>query len=108
MITALAKDRVDFVKLFLEYGISISQIINKEIMEFLYGYCLNSPTSILHADVPDSYMKANAQSFEVMKKLCVDSALDENRCSVYWLRVHEIVNKLCSGIRQSDSILTEV
>ena len=38
MLMALAEDKVDFVKLFLRYGVSISKILNQETLEFLYAY----------------------------------------------------------------------
>ena len=38
MFMALAMNRVGFVKLLLEIGVSMGAILNQERMEFLYAY----------------------------------------------------------------------
>ena len=38
MIMALARDNVEFVKLLLDYGVSISSFLTNEVLEFLHGY----------------------------------------------------------------------
>lgn len=48
MIMSLALDRVNFVRLFLRYGVSIETILSNDVLEFLYGYAARaSPTSTL-------------------------------------------------------------
>ena len=38
LIMALAMNNVEFVELLLDYGVSISTILTKDVIEFLYGY----------------------------------------------------------------------
>ena len=35
---ALALDRVAFLELLLNYGVSVQSILNKNLLEFFYGY----------------------------------------------------------------------
>lgn len=119
MITALAMNRVQFVKLFLEYGISLVKNINQNTLEFLYGYSAYSSTSILKDATDVSFTRAvipNGSHGDgelytgknVMELLCEDAGIDINRSAISIENVCKVVDCLCSGIRQSSTLLTEV
>lgn len=111
MLSALATNRVEFVMLFLEYGISLTRIVNQNILEFLYGYCISS--SMLDTEVQNSYVPAVTESdsdvsSNAIEVLCEDAGLDIKRCAVPMKRVHELIDNLCSDVRQDSRLLTIV
>lgn len=116
MIAALAMNRAQFLTLFLEYGFFFEKMKNKNILEFLYGYCMNSSTSILKmiSNFKFSCAAMPQEDHEipdcgnVMRILCEDAGLDINECAVDLKDVHKLVDSLCSGIRQGSTLLSEV
>ena len=70
MIMALAMDRVDFVKLFLQYRINITTLLKEDVLGFLYGYRSQDAHSILKKIIKDGYKPAKGDYEDVMKQLC--------------------------------------
>lgn len=54
MLMALAMNRVDFVKLLIEYGVSIEQFLTNDILEFLYWFQSRSVTSTLNFHIDNN------------------------------------------------------
>lgn len=48
LLVALAEGSVDFVKLFISYGVSLSKLLDKKTLEFLYAYRSKESTLKYH------------------------------------------------------------
>nr|XP_047126615.1 transient receptor potential cation channel subfamily M member 3 [Hydra vulgaris] len=97
MIMALAMDRVEFVKLFLNYGISIQSLLSPDVLQFLYGYRCKKPLSVLnHLTTKKNFTAARGDYLDVMVTLCSYDKYDPNNISLSLNKVKKIVNAACS------------
>nr|XP_047126609.1 transient receptor potential cation channel subfamily M member 1-like isoform X3 [Hydra vulgaris] len=97
MIMALAMDRVEFVKLFLNYGISIQSLLSPDVLQFLYGYRCKKPLSVLnHLTTKKNFTAACGDYLDVMETLCSYDKYDPNSISLSLNKVKKIVNAACS------------
>ena len=109
---ALALDRVQFLKLLLNYGVSVQSILTQNLLEFLYGYV----TIVRTNSSPMKYEEADYCDFEkkdLVPELC---RLIEHKkgsaCKNVCIKLDVIkrnINKLCDCfIKKGDDISTEV
>ena len=98
-------DRVEFVKLFLSYGVCLAKIMNNDILQFLYGFSMNSSTSILDKEINSS---TTINKTNIMEVLCDDYGYNIDSCAVSLEKIQEIINALCSDLRQGNNMLTKV
>ena len=82
MIIALAIDRIDFVKLFLHYGISIHALLTPNLLEFLYGYRSQGAHSILRKLKKGDYKPAEGDYEGIMNLLCFHNNYDRKAISL--------------------------
>ena len=108
MIMALAMDRIDFVKLFLNYGISIQALLTPDVLEFLYGYRSKGAHSILNRLIKKSnYLSASGKFKEVMEQLCSYEKYDPKTISISLSTIKDVVNDACSDFmrRKTDQFI---
>lgn len=110
MITALAFNRVEFVKLFLKYAISLPKIMKSGVLRNLYGYCMMSPNSILDLEVRHKVIGLSDTDEDHSKlfKCLWNDAGYEKPCGVEISVIHNILNDLCGDIRQGNPLLSDV
>ncbi|XP_057292178.1 transient receptor potential cation channel subfamily M member 3-like isoform X1 [Hydractinia symbiolongicarpus] len=108
MIMALAMGRVDFVKLFLQKGISIKEILTNSCLEFLYGYRSHMKTSTLMYKDESNVYKQSKVDEKIVKLLCSYEGIDVSKAALQMEHVQKIINKLLTNfIQQKDEKFIE-
>ncbi|XP_047126597.1 transient receptor potential cation channel subfamily M member 3 isoform X2 [Hydra vulgaris] len=106
MVVALAVNRVDFVKLFLSYGINIQTLLTLNVLEFLYGYrykvtqLKNKPNLLNYFHIikdlkPALDNKTSEDLKIVINLLCSYENLDPYHVSISLKNVKEAIQKAC-------------
>ena len=106
MIVALAMNRVDFVKLFLSYGISIQTLLTVDILEFLYGYryrvahLKNKLNLLNYFDIKEDLKlscdkKLSEDVKTIMQLLCKYENLDPEHISISLKKIKEAIHRAC-------------
>ena len=100
-IMALALNHVGFLELLLNYCFSVSSILTKPLLEFLYGYASRINLSPIKEMVNDSdYCKIEKtyNHLHTVKKLCNYAGQDTTRCCITIPKLRKIVKKYCSRL----------
>ncbi|XP_012554388.2 transient receptor potential cation channel subfamily M member 1 isoform X1 [Hydra vulgaris] len=104
MIMALAMNRVEFVKLFLSYGISIQSLLTPKVLEFLYGYhCNNSHSIIQYVLKKVEYEPASGDFKDVMELLCSYEKYNSKSILLPLNKIKSVINEACSIFKKSKS-----
>ena len=103
MIMALAMDRVDFVKLFFHYGISIIPLLTPDVLGFLYGYRSQCAHSILKKIIKGGYLPASRDFKEVMELLCSYENYKPDAISLLFDEIHRIKQKASSAFVRGET-----
>ena len=93
---AIAMNRVDFVNLFLSYGISIQSILTPQVLEFLYGYLCQNSHSILNLVLKKEYEPASGIYKDVMQLLCSYEKYDDKKISISLTKIKSVIKDACS------------
>ena len=108
---ALALDRVQFLKLLLNYGVSVQSILTQNLLEFLYGFV----TIVRTNSSPIKYEEADYCDFKEKDLVPELFRLIEHKKRSAWKACIKLdvikrnINKLCDCfIKKGDDISTEV
>ncbi|XP_065684239.1 transient receptor potential cation channel subfamily M member 1 isoform X1 [Hydra vulgaris] len=97
MIMALAMNRVDFIKLFLNFGISIQSLLTADVLQFLYGYGFKNHHSVFKKLIKDKhYLPATGDYIKVMKTLCRYKNHNPANISLSLKKIQKIIGRACS------------
>ena len=100
-IMALALNHVGFLELLLNYYVSVSSILTKPLLEFLYGYASRinlSPIKEMFNDSDYSKIEKTYNHLHTVKKLCNYAGQDTTRCCIPIPKIRKIVKKFCSRL----------
>ena len=99
-LMALAMNNVEFVRLILEYGVSINSFLTNEVLEFLYGFRSYDKGSPLRYELQDSDYKpasANCDNDSVYKALVAyEDQISMNRILIPRDRIESLIADICS------------
>ena len=109
---ALALNRVAFLELLLNYGVSVQSILTQNVLQFLYGYVATVRTNCS----PIKYEAADFCVFEeidLVPELCQviehTKGFASKKFSIKLDVIKKNINKLCNRfIKKGDEIYTEV
>ena len=94
---ALALNNVPFVRLLIEYGVSIRSLLTKQVLEILYGYRWpGRPTALKVGElkpkeVPGSNLNEDRKSFFTELNLCMEfSSISENGEEIKSIKLGDI------------------
>ena len=97
LIMALALNNVPFVRLLIEYGVSIRSLLTKEVLEILYGYRWHDRPTALKVEelkpqeVPDSNLNEDRKSFFEKLNLCMEfNSISENGKKIKFIQLDDI------------------
>ena len=99
---ALAEDRVDFVRLFLSYGVSIPKVVDQKTLEFLYAY--RSEQSTLKYDLSSNSASITEVTNPLVRRFCRENEVDLRIISMD--RIEVFINELTSRIRHGTPLLS--
>jgi len=104
MLMALAEDKVDFVKLFLSYGVSISRILDQKTLEFLYAY-RSSKSTMKYELKAKRYANPTGNTNSLVERFCNDQEcyLEEIELN----KVIRLLDDICSEFRHGSSLLSD-
>ena len=106
---ALALDRVAFLKLLLNYGVSVQSILNQNLLEFLYGYVLvNTNCSTMKYEKND-YCRLSEKEKEKVSELMGFLEHEEDEVCIKLEVIQKNINNLCKCfIKKGDDIYFKV
>ena len=119
MIMALAMNRVEMVKLLLDYGISIKEVLTNDVLEFLYAYRSRDVTSTLKFEIDSKkdkskYMsvedveKKGDKNVELYRELLSLGPIHTNYCRLPRKVIVNLTKKLCQRFLRTSVLLEEV
>lgn len=98
---ALAMDNVEFVKLLLEYGVSISSFLTNEVLEFLHGYRSYNKNSPLRYEISEKEYKMYHMAginTNIYNFICVYTQLHTSYVAIPRKVIEKAMEDLCSGL----------
>ena len=107
---ALALDRVAFLELLLNYGVSVQSILNKNLLGFLYGYraLVRTNCSTMKYEEND-YLVMNIEEREKVSELWSFNEHEEDKVCIKLEVIQKNINKLCKRfIKKGDYIYSKV
>ena len=104
MLQSLAKNKVEFVKLFIEFGVSINSILTKDHLSFLYCYAYLSDDSILRKIHPQ-LLSSREESGSI--EILLDKDFPNNRMNLEDLKTY-ITEIVCANTARDDVSFFEV
>ncbi|XP_066935830.1 transient receptor potential cation channel subfamily M member-like 2 [Clytia hemisphaerica] len=102
MLMALAEDRVDFVRLFLSYGVSVPKVVDQKTLEFLYAY--RSEQSTLRFDLRSTNASFTEVTNPLVKRFCQENDVDLRVITMD--RILMFIDELTSNIRHGTPMLS--
>ena len=105
---ALALDRVAFLELLLNYGVSVQSILNQNLLEFLYGY-----VALVRKNWSTMKYKKNDYCSLIEKKKVSElwgiTEHEEDKVCIKLDVIQKSINKLCKRfIKKGDVIYSKV
>ena len=92
MIMALAFKKTDFVKLLLEYGVSIKSLLTRRVLEFLYWFCASPLVACETTAVPVDSSEDDDGFLQSLLMSNHDSRLQRRK--LMRIPLHEVENRL--------------
>ncbi len=102
MLMALAEDRVDFVRLFLSYGVSVPKVVDQKTLEFLYAY--RSEKSTLKYDLRSNSSSISEVNNPLVKRFCQENEVDFKIITMD--KIEMFIDELTSRIRHGTFMLS--
>ncbi|XP_066912898.1 transient receptor potential cation channel subfamily M member-like 2 isoform X3 [Clytia hemisphaerica] len=102
MLMALAEDRVDFVRLFLSYGVSVPKVVDQKTLEFLYAY--RSEQSTLRFDRRSTNASFTEVTNPLVKRYCQENDVDLRIITMD--RILMFIDELTSDMRHGTPMLS--
>ena len=104
---ALALDRVAFLELLLNYGVSVQSILNQNLLEFLYGYVARVHTNSTMKYTENDYCSLTEK--EKVSELWGFPEHEEAEVCIKLDVIEKNINVLCKRfIKKGDVIYSQV
>ena len=102
MLMALAEDRVDFVRLFVSYGVSITKVVDQKTLEFLYYY--RAKQSTLKYELAPTRVSKTEVTNRRLERFCQQNKVDLSVIGMDQIKV--FIDELTLRIRHGTSLLS--